>query len=97
MPARRLALPSMTASRRRILIGLGVLVAVVVWLVIVTLAEPYDWTTPGTGHDARPYWTAVSQVPYATSQVGAHNAYLYSPAFLQLISPLRALPWQAFL
>ena len=37
-----------------------------------------------------------STAPYATSRVGEHNAYLYSPAFLQAIGPLRALPWQAF-
>ena len=67
------------------------------WLAIVGLAEPYDWSRLGTGHDARPYWTAIFEQPYATSRVGAHDAYLYSPAFLQLIAPLRALPWQVFL
>jgi hypothetical protein len=97
LPARRLALPPITASRRRLLITLGVLVAAVVWVGIAVLAEPYDWSKAGPGHDARPYWTAVFEGPYTNAQVGAHNAYLYSPAFLQLIAPLRALPWQAFM
>src|SRR5438046_2878291 len=97
MPVRRLALPPITASRRRILIGLSVLIAGVAWCVVVALAEPYDWARVGSGHDARPYWATDLAFPYATSQVGAHNAYLYSPAFLQLIAPLRALPWQAFM
>jgi hypothetical protein len=75
---------------------LGAIGAVLLWVGVTALTEPYDWTTLGTGHDARPYWTAAFQAPYATSRVGEHNAYLYSPAFLQVIAPLRALPWQAF-
>jgi hypothetical protein len=75
----------------------GVAIAVAIWLLVVALAEPYSWQTLGTGHDARPYWTALTGSPYLTSTVGAHDAYLYSPAFLQLIGPLRVLPWQAFI
>jgi hypothetical protein len=97
IPYRRLAFPPISPSRRRVLIGLGVMTAVVLWTLIVALAAPYDWSKPGTGHDARAYWTAVFEYPYATSQVGANNAYLYSPAYLQLIAPLRGLPWQAFM
>ena len=74
----------------------GAIGAVALWLAITALTEPYDWATLGTGHDARPYWTAAFEAPYATSRVGEHNAYLYSPAFLHAIGPLRALPWQAF-
>jgi Glycosyltransferase family 87 len=92
-----LRLPELTARHRLVLIVGGVLIAFGIWALIVWLAEPYDWNSIGTGHDARPYWTALFADPYATSRVGDHNAYLYSPAFLQLISPLRALPWQAFL
>jgi hypothetical protein len=69
----------------------------VVGIVIVAVAEPYDWARTVTGHDARPYWTALFSFPYATSRVGEHNAYLYSPAFLELIAPLRAMPWQLFM
>ena len=91
------AVPAMTPARRRALIVFGAMLAVAVWLVIVVVADPYDWSRIGTGHDARPYWTAAFDRPYATSRVGAHDAYLYSPAFLELISPLRALPWQLFM
>ena len=97
MFARRAALPVLTPTRRRALIAFGLVVAVAMWAAIVAFAEPYDWSRLGTGHDARPYWTAAFDVPYATSRVGAHDAYLYSPAFLQLLAPLRALPWQVFM
>jgi hypothetical protein len=96
-PVTRVALPALSSAQRRGLIVFGVIVAAVVWTIVVALAEPYDWSRIGTGHDARPYWTALFETPYATSRVGAHDAYLYSPAFLQMIAPLRQLPWQLFL
>ena len=87
----------MPPARRVALLLAAAALAVGIWAVITALAEPYDWSQVGTGHDARPYWTAASDAPYQTSQVGAHDAYLYSPVFLQALEPLRALPWQAFL
>jgi len=93
----RFRLPALTSRRRLILMAGSVLMAFGVWTLIVWLAAPYDWNSIGTGHDARPYWTAVFDNPYATSRIGDHGAYLYSPAFLELIAPLRALPWQLFL
>jgi hypothetical protein len=87
---------ALTPTQRRALIAFGALVGVAMWVLLVAAAEPYDWTRLGPGHDARPYWTALWDRPYATSRVGAHDAYLYSPAFLQLMAPLRALPWQLF-
>jgi hypothetical protein len=83
-------------AQRGPLVVAGALVAITIWVVLTALAEPYDWSVVGAGHDARPYWTASSEDPYRTSRVGDHDAYLYSPAFLQLIEPLRALPWQGF-
>ena len=97
MSDRGSVLSSITPARRRALIAFGAIVAISIWVVIVAVAEPYDWARTGTGHDARPYWTALFSQPYATSRVGAHDAYLYSPAFLELIAPLRALPWQLFM
>lgn len=97
IPARWAALPAITPARRRALIAFGAIVAVAIWVLLVTLSEPYDWSTVGPGHDARPYWTAIFDRPYATSRVGANDAYLYSPAFLELIAPFRAVPWQVFL
>ena len=63
-------------------IGLG--------LLVVMLTEPRPlW-------DARAYWLADPALPYARSVEGQPDAYLYAPAFLQLIAPLRALPWEWF-
>lgn len=46
--------------------------------------------------DAFAYWTTRAGDLY-TSPVGDLGAYLYSPAFAQLIAPLVWLPWPAFL
>jgi hypothetical protein len=48
------------------------------------------------GVDARTYWGVPLDDPYPGPQVGLPGAYLYSPAFLQALVPLRALPWQIF-
>lgn len=53
-------------------------------------------TRPMPLYDARAYWLADWANPYAISGEGETNAYLYSPAFLQLIAPLRALPYEWF-
>jgi hypothetical protein len=53
-------------------------------------------TRPMPLYDARAYWLADWAHPYAISGEGETNAYLYSPAFLQLIAPLRALPYEWF-
>ncbi len=63
MPALRVAIPAITPSRRRALLVLGVVVAAVVWGLVLYLAEPYDWSTVGTGHDARPYWATTLEFP----------------------------------
>jgi hypothetical protein len=74
----------------------GVAVAVAVWLLVVVFAEPWGrlW---GTGQDARCYYQATLADPYLHSGWNDPIAYVYSPAFLQLVSPLTALPWQAFM
>ena len=46
--------------------------------------------------DARAYWVTDGAAPYLISGEGQANAYLYSPAFLQAIAPLRDLPWEWF-
>lgn len=47
-------------------------------------------------HDARAYWTVDLATLYARGQVGGEDAYLYSPAFAQLMVPLTLLPWTVF-
>lgn len=74
----------------------GLFVAFVAWVAIVYMAEPYGrlW---GTGQDAYCYWDPSLANPYARSNWTDPIAYVYSPAFLQLIAPITALPWQAFM
>lgn len=74
---------------------IGLAIAVGLWILIVVFSEPWGrlW---GTGQDARCYWQASLAEPYLHSDWNDPIAYVYSPAFLQLLSPLTALPWQAF-
>jgi Glycosyltransferase family 87 len=74
----------------------GIAIALVGWALIVWFSEPWGrlW---GTGQDARCYWQATLADPYLHSDWNDPIAYVYSPAFLQLMSPLTALPWQAFM
>lgn len=51
---------------------------------------------PPEAHDAKAYWLADLAHPYLRSTVGGDYAYLYSPAFLQAIAPLKVLPWPVF-
>jgi hypothetical protein len=75
---------------------IGTVLAVVAWLAIVALSEPFGrlW---GTGQDARCYWLPSLADPYRNSSWTDPIAYVYSPAFLQLVSPLKVLPWPAFM
>jgi hypothetical protein len=76
----------------------GLAVAIGAWALIVVFSEPWGrlW---GTGQDAYCYWQAAQHpaTPYLHSEWNDPIAYVYSPAFLQLVSPLAALPWQAFM
>ncbi len=71
--------------------------AVLVVLLMGALADPFEPDSFGPGHDARAYWSAPLDDPYQPGSVGQESAYLYSPAFLVALSPLRALPWPVFL
>ena len=73
----------------------GLALAIAAWALIVAFSEPWGrmW---GTGQDARCYWQASLADPYLHSDWNDPIAYVYSPAFLQLVSPITALPWQAF-
>lgn len=46
--------------------------------------------------DAYAYWTTRDGIPYGTEGTGVIGAYVYSPAFAQLVAPLAALPWPIF-
>jgi hypothetical protein len=75
---------------------LGVVLAGTAWFVIVFLALPFGraWQT---GQEAFCYWIANLNSPYSLSDWGSPIAYVYSPAFLQLVLPLTHLPWLLFM
>ena len=54
----------------------------------------HPWTFVGI--DARAYWGVDLAHPYASSGVGEHSTYLYSPAFAQALSPTYGLSFDAF-
>jgi len=87
-------LPPLRKFESRPVVGLAA--ALGAWAVIVAFSEPWGrlW---GTGQDARCYWQASLANPYLHSEWNDPIAYVYSPAFLQLVSPLTALPWQLFM
>ncbi len=88
----------MTSESIRRIVGVwGVLVAVGLVVLMVALAEPFQPDSFGPGHDARAYWSTPLDDPYVPGSVGQESAYLYSPAFIWLLSPLRALSWPLFL
>jgi hypothetical protein len=70
--------------------------AVIAWLLIVYFSSPWGrlW---GTGQDAYCYFFPSLADPYARSDWTDPIAYVYSPAFLQLLQPIRLLPWEAYM
>ncbi len=81
---------------RRVLAVWGLLIAVLLVILMTALADPFEPDSFGPGHDARAYWAAPLDDPYEPGSVGHESAYLYSPAFLVALSPLRSLPWPVF-
>ncbi|MGD8485611.1 MAG: hypothetical protein PVG27_07555 [Chloroflexota bacterium] len=81
----------------RVIAVWGLLAAILLVVLMTALAEPFEPDSFGPGHDARAYWAAPLDEPYVPGSVGRESAYLYSPAFLVALSPLRALPWPLFL
>lgn len=77
--------------------SLGGVVGIALWAAVVGIGAAYDDTGLGPAQDARCYWIASLVDPYANPVQWTKNAYIYSPAFLQLLAPLKALPWPVFL
>jgi hypothetical protein len=79
-----------------VVVALGVVAVAVSWLGIVYFAEPWGKSLLPSGMDAMCYWAPTLANPYLHSNWTDQIAYPYSPAFLQLLEPIRLLPWQAF-
>ena len=72
----------------------GLSLAVGLWLSILVLSEPgHVWSA---AQEAWCYWIPSILDPYRQSDWTSPVAYVYSPAFLEFIAPLRALSWTAF-
>lgn len=73
----------------------GWLAAFGAWVAVLAFAQPLTRQLR-TGQEAFCYWIASLHAPYALSDWTQPIAYVYSPAFLQLIEPLARLPWLPF-
>ena len=76
----------------RISVGAAVVVIGVFSGLRILAIDP--WSLPA--FDSYSYWTTRAGLDYASAVQGQTGAYLYSPAFAQLIGPLTALPWPVF-
>jgi hypothetical protein len=74
----------------------GIAAAFAIWLLVWAFGEPWSRILVA-GQDARCYWVPGFDAPYALSEWTAPIAYVYSPAFLQLLAPLKVLAWEPFL
>ncbi len=69
----------------------------VTWGAIIAVIVEAAWIVAfSPGSDAHAYWAASWDAPYAIGRAYTTDAYLYSPAFLQALTPLRLLPWPMF-
>ncbi|MEO6349155.1 MAG: glycosyltransferase family 87 protein [Candidatus Limnocylindrales bacterium] len=81
---------------RLALVVLGGLVAGLILAASIVGAHHFQDGTMGSGQDAHAYWLALRGAPYVAT-AGEYGAYLYSPSFLQALSPMLALAWPQFL
>jgi len=88
----RLFSPAATA-RVRSRLGLDLAIILAVALVGLRLLDVYPWTS--TLLDLHTYWLTRDGFEYALDPYTI-GAYLYAPAFAQLLAPLTALPWPMF-
>ena len=79
---------------RSVWIATTAVAALAVVLAVMLPEEGLPWLA----WDSHTYWEAARAAdPYANARVGDIGAYLYSPAFLQLLHPAVLLPWPVFL
>jgi Glycosyltransferase family 87 len=77
--------------RDRLLRDGYVILAVVFLALRLFQVPPWDQSV-----DAYAYWSTRSGTFYDAQTAGTIGAYLYSPAFAQLLAPLTWLPWAVF-
>jgi hypothetical protein len=83
-------------TTRWVLIVAGAVGAGLILALTVVGSAHYNEGLIGAGQDAHAYWAAVRIPPYYAN-AGDFGAYLYSPAFMQALSPVLKLQWDQFL
>jgi hypothetical protein len=81
---------------RLALIAIGAVAAGLIFAASVAAAQHFESGGMGAGQDARAYWLAIRGPSYS-AEPGEYGAYLYSPAFQQMLAPALGLAWQEFL
>jgi hypothetical protein len=76
--------------------AVGIAAALGIWLLVMAFCEPWSRFLVA-GQDARCYWVPGYDAQYALSEWTSPIAYVYSPAFLQALAPLKFLAWEPFL
>jgi hypothetical protein len=88
---------ALAGRRIPVIVVLGLVAVAASWLAIVYFAEPWGTSLFPSGMDARCYWAPTLSDPYLHSNWTDQIAYPYSPAFLQILEPIRLLGWQPFM
>ena len=78
------------------LIAAGGVAAGILLGAAIAVALHFDMSGIGSGQDAYAYWLAVRGDMYGADP-GQLGAYLYSPAFAQVLSPILILDWSVFM
>ncbi len=80
-------------TRIRARLGFDLFVVLAVSLVVLRLVNASPWTSPLL--DLHTYWATRDGFDYSLDPYTI-GAYLYAPAFAQVLAPLTALPWPVF-
>ena len=89
------AKPAVPATQRRKLLWLAGSGAKVLGIFLALWYSLVNLNQSNLGTDSHAYWLAWRGAMY-TGGVMARDAYLYSPAFAEVIRPLTLLPWPVF-
>jgi Glycosyltransferase family 87 len=87
-------LPEPVEARVRDRLGLDLFIVCAIVLVVLRLFAVEPWIIWQL--DMHTYWATGAGVNYVQANPYVIGAYLYAPAFAQLISPLTILPWPWF-
>jgi len=87
--------PAVQATPRGLFRRLAVDTAKIIGIIVALEYSAASWHEHILGTDSHAYWLAWRGAMY-TGNVMTRDAYLYSPAFAQVIRPLTLLPWPVF-